>query len=372
MSRFLLVVLHAQPLGGLENHSREIAFSLRRLGHDVAVISALEPRQEYPDWDDIPIEAIAPRNPLLYRLHMRTWRRRLADELRTQKSQFDRVFVMHPYAAIAAHRAGIIDYWVWTYGIEVWGGWPEWLALGLKKAQRILAISTHTADAVRNRLPQQRLSILYPVIDDQRFVPVQPPREPSPPFRLLTVGRLSSNERYKGHETVIHSLGMIRDRLGAEVEYWIVGDGDDRMRLEQIARHTGMKEHVQFFGRVSDSDLLAVYQNCDAFVMPSVVEQRADGSWAGEGFGIVYLEASACCKPVIGSNVGGALDAIEDGVTGYCINPKSAHEFVDVAVRLLSDPELMQKMGRAGRHRVEAMFSLAALDQNMKNLLELD
>lgn len=357
--RLLLVVLHAQALGGLEIYSREIAFSLRRLGHDVTLISVLEPPQKYPEWGDIPVRAIAPRNSVLYRLHMRTWRKSLAGKLRRYKSQFDRVFVMHPYAAIAAHQADIKDYWVWTYGIEVWGDWPDWLAIGLQEAQRILAISSHTADAVRNTLPKQRIEILHPVIDDQRFVSAQPVRELSPPFRLLTVGRLVAEHQHKGHDLLIRNLKTIQQLVSAPVEYWIAGNGPGRSRLEALVRRHGVEDHVRFLGRVPDEQLVTTYQACNIFVMPS----------AREGFGIVFLEASACGKPVIGGGVGGAVDAIADGITGYCVDPHSDGAVVSAVTDLLLHPTLMHEMGRAGRLRVEQEFSRSALDNKLARLI---
>ncbi|MCZ7544628.1 MAG: glycosyltransferase family 4 protein [Anaerolineae bacterium] len=366
--RILLVVLNAQLTGGLETYSRDVAASLRRLGHEVAVLSLHERPQAFPGWGDVPVRALAPRNPLLFRLYFRVRHWIAAWRLRRSRAMYDRVFVMHPYAAAAARRAGV-RYWVWTYGIEVWGAWPPQLEAGLRGAARVLAISAHTAQAVQRRLPGAQVDVVRPVVDTARFAPARPPRQPTPPFRLLTVGRLAADERYKGHEMVIRNLDAITRRVGAPVAYWIAGDGDDRPRLERAAQRHGVADKVRFLGRVPDDQLAATYQACDVFVMPSVAAQRPDGSWMGEGFGIVYLEASACGKPVVGSDTGGGVDAVEDGVTGFCIDPTSDAALVGAVARLLLEPGLARRMGEAGRQRVAAHFAHAALDRRMAALI---
>ena len=360
--RILMVVLNAQPLGGLEICTRDVALSLRRLGHDVAVLSALEAPQAFPGWNDVPVHAIAPANSLLLRLHFRVWRWVLSRHLKRTWQQYDLVLIMHPYAANSASRAGVSRYWVWTYGIEVWDEWTPKLRSGLQNAQHIVAISSDTSMHIKQHLPQTSVSIIQPVVDTTRFVPTHSPHTSTPPFLLLTVGRLVSDEQYKGHEMVIRNLAPLQDRIGVPVEYWVVGDGDDRSRLERFARSYAVAESVRFWGRVPDDQLVAIYQKCDVFVMPST----------REGFGIVYIEASACGKPVVGSNVGGAVDAIEDGITGFCIDPASDQALIEAVTRLLLDPKLAIRMGQVGRQRVEANFSLRALDGRLASLLESD
>jgi glycosyltransferase involved in cell wall biosynthesis len=367
--RILQIVLHARPLGGLEIYGRDIGLSLKRLGHDVTVWGALEQPQTYTGWEDIPIRPLAPRNPLLCRFYFRRWRQALVWQLRRAKNQFDRILIMHPYAALSAHQAGISRYMTWIYGLEVWGKPPAWVQQGLQHSNPIISISTYTRDQVKKYLPTSHIAILRPAVDTQRFTPTQPLRPPTPPYRLLTVGRLASLEQYKGHEMVIRNLAAIHQRVAAPLEYWIVGDGDDRHRLEQIVRDVNLTNQVKFFGRVSDQALVSAYQDCDVFVMPSKVEQLPDGTWTGEGFGIVYLEASACGKPVVGSNTGGVTDAIEHGVTGFCTDPYSGEDFVNAVTKLLLDTALAQKMGRAGRLRAERDFSLPALDRNLEQIL---
>ena len=83
-----------------------------------------------------------------------------------------------------------------------------------------------------------------------------------------------------------------------DASYVIVGEGDDRDRLENLARETGVRDSVVFTGWVDEDELPAYYSSCDVFAMPSRVEKR-NGRWTGEGFGIAYIEAAAFGKPVV-------------------------------------------------------------------------
>ena len=96
----------------------------------------------------------------------------------------------------------------------------------------------------------------------------------------------------------------------------------------------------------------ALYVACDVFVMPSRALNQRDGV---EGFGIVFLEAGACAKPVVGGRSGGIADAVLDGVTGVLVNPTDIAELEGALIRLLRDPAEAQRLGMQGRKRAEAL-----------------
>ena len=102
----------------------------------------------------------------------------------------------------------------------------------------------------------------------------------------MTVSRLASSEQYKGHDRVIRTLPRLLSQH-PETIYLIVGDGDDRPRLESLAVECGVAEKVQFAGLVPPEELPDYFRLADVFVMPST----------GEGFGIVFLEAMAYRRP---------------------------------------------------------------------------
>jgi phosphatidyl-myo-inositol dimannoside synthase len=164
---------------------------------------------------------------------------------------------------------------------------------------------------------------------------------------LLTVARLE--HRYKGHDVLLEALGAIRARV-PDVEWVVIGEGTLRPELEELARSRGLADCVRFLGAVSDGERNAWLRRADVVAMPS----RLPGAGlAGEGFGIVYLEAAAYGKPVVAGNVGGALDAVGDGETGLLVDPTDAGAVAEAVATLLLDPELARRLGAAGAERAK-------------------
>jgi glycosyltransferase involved in cell wall biosynthesis len=124
----------------------------------------------------------------------------------------------------------------------------------------------------------------------------------------LTVGRWDSTERYKGADTLLAALPQVL-KTAPDASLVLVGDGDDRPRLEHLARDLGVSEHARFLHGLTPEQLFTCYKNCEVFALPS----------HGEGFGFVFLEAMACAKPVIGGAHGGIPDIVEDGVRGLLV-----------------------------------------------------
>lgn len=267
-----------------------------------------------------------------------------------------------------------VPYIVVVYGIDAWGPLASGRRLALRHASRVVAVSRFTAQMVgrEHGVPPDRLSVVYPAVDpgllaqaDEQECRAQASR--SAGLVLLTVARLSARERYKGCDTVIAALPQVTSEVG-EVRYIVVGEGDDRPRLARLARDTGVEPMVVFAGRVPRADLAAYYRACDIFVMPSVAERRSDG-WTGEGFGIVYIEASALGRPVIAGRGGGAPEAVKDGVTGLTVDGKDVDAVAKALIQLGRDPELRALMGEAGRRWVREFFTYSRFRRDVREAI---
>jgi glycosyltransferase involved in cell wall biosynthesis len=175
---------------------------------------------------------------------------------------------------------------------------------------------------------------------------------------LLTVARLAASERHKGIETVIEALPRVL-RVVPDVRYVVVGDGDDRSRLERFAAEKCVREHVHFKGVLAEKELARHYAECDVFVMPS----------CQEGFGVVFLEAMAYGKPVIGGDHGGTPDIIRDGVNGFLVEYGDVEALADRIIRLLTDHDLRQRMGDVGRRMVMENYRFEHFSQRLTKLL---
>jgi phosphatidyl-myo-inositol dimannoside synthase len=242
----------------------------------------------------------------------------------------------------------------------------------LRKADRVLAVSKFTAQLVRQAgVAPERIDVVHPGCEVDRFRPLQPRRDLRQKLLgnrnedrlIVTVGNLVER---KGHDMVIRALPSLQQTIPA-VTYLIVGDGSFRFQLETLATDLGVRDRVVFAGQVATEDLPDIYALSDVFVMPSRERLEADDV---EGFGIVFLEASACGKPVIGSWSGGVPDAVVDGLTGLLVNPYDHEQIAQALARLLLDRNMAVRLGEQGRSRVVSDFNWTRIGDRVQGILE--
>jgi glycosyltransferase involved in cell wall biosynthesis len=282
------------------------------------------------------------------------------------------IFVAHPNLApvgwLLQKRSGA-GMAVVAWGIEVWEPLAARRRWALQAADAILAISHYTAEKVVEiqGVAPSRVQIL-PLALDPSFLaslgetaltnglPAKYPRGRI----ILSVTRLAASEGYKGIDTVIQALPRLRSAV-PDVKYVVIGDGDDRPRLEQLSREAGIGDCVHFVGRLDGAspELRACYRNCDVFVLPS----------KGEGFGLVFLEAMAYGKPVVGGAHGGALDVIEDGKTGFLVPHGDVPGLAGALEKLLIDAELRRRLGEQGRARVLSQFCFDSFQARLERIV---
>jgi phosphatidylinositol alpha-1,6-mannosyltransferase len=152
-----------------------------------------------------------------------------------------------------------------------------------------------------------------------------------------------------------------------EVTYLIVGEGPYRPQLEALAAELNVQDHVVFAGRQADADLAEVYALSDLFVMASREQLEAKDV---EGFGIVYLEAAACEKPVVGGRSGGVPEAVVDGVTGLLVDPLNVDELGEAMRRLLTDSDLATRLGQQGKLRATTEFTWEQAAEQIQAIIE--
>lgn len=266
-------------------------------------------------------------------------------------------------------RLAGIPFWILTHGIEAWGVKKPSLRRALARAGCVVSVSRYTGQRLiaEQGLDPARVAILPGTFDPILFQPREPSApllgrlglEPDQPV-VLTVARLAGRERHKGYDVVLEALPEIRSRLPG-VHYVLVGEGDDRPRIERRIRDLGLAPHVTLTGFVPDAELPDYYNLCSLFAMPS----------KREGFGIVYLEALACGKPAIAGNRDGARDALLDGELGVLVDPDDVAAFADAAVEVLSGRHSNRILydPRALHHRVVERFGPASFRRRLAGIL---
>lgn len=235
-----------------------------------------------------------------------------------------------------------------VHGIEVWSRLPWLKRAGLRRADRVWAVSSYTkqrlvqAQGVQPGRVQVVPNVLDPDFAQQVGVSVAGSPDRS---RLVTVSRLARSASEKGVDELILALPTIRVTV-PDVNLTVVGDGDDLPRLRQLARERGVGDIVTFSGRVSDADLHRYLDGADVFVLPS----------RQEGFGIVFLEAMAHGRAVVAGAHGGTPEVVLDGITGHLVPYGDSDALVAAVVSLLTDPLRRDAMGAAGAARVRDVF----------------
>ncbi|MBI3669965.1 MAG: glycosyltransferase family 4 protein [Acidobacteria bacterium] len=284
----------------------------------------------------------------------------------------------HPILVLAAHPNLAPLAWamktlaprvrtvVLSHGIEVWQPLARLRRRALRHADCVLAPSRYTAQRLVEvqGVAEAKVRQLPWGLDPgfvvalggtgQNHLPVG-----FPPGRvILTVGRWAANERYKGVDTLIQALPALLSSA-PDVFLVAVGDGDDRGRLERLAAEIGVTQRVHFLAGLTQSELRACYAHCDVFALPS----------CGEGFGLVFLEAMAQGKPVVGGAHGGTPDIVEDSVTGILVPHGDVARLTQALETLLRNDVLRQQMGLQGHQRVEKEFLFEHFAARLREVL---
>lgn len=270
--------------------------------------------------------------------------------------------------------AGLRPYWIVVHGIEAWVPLPLAKRMALRRADRVIVTSRLNLEQVTKaqRVKAERIASL-PCALDEVLTTVEPAG--SGPHDLLnggqsvilTVARMLSSERYKGHDVILQALPIVLKRV-PNLTYVIVGEGDDQSRIQALAQDLGLGSHVVFTGSVSDPELVAIYRRSDVFALPARTVINSNEA-KGEGFGIVFLEAMAFGKPVIGPNFGAPAEFIRDGENGLLVDPDSVTSVAGALVDLLTNPEKGRELGKAGREGVRRSYSYSSFCERLVGLL---
>jgi phosphatidylinositol alpha-1,6-mannosyltransferase len=227
----------------------------------------------------------------------------------------------------------------------------------INRCDEVVVNSSSTAKQfIEQGVNRSKIKILTPAVDTERYqsgsfhAPAPPAGETE--FHGITLLTVATLVERKGHASVISVMPRILVAHPA-TRYVIVGDGPCRTKLMAQVERLGLEQSVHFLGKLTDEEVVEWLHACDIFVMPS---GKIHGKFGEEGFGIVYLEANACGKPVVGGDSGGVRDAVVHGVTGLLVDPQDDEALFEALDRLIGDKDLRDSLGRQGRERVVNEF----------------
>lgn len=180
-------------------------------------------------------------------------------------------------------------------------------------------------------------------------------KDPDQPVRFLFVGRLVY---YKGVDILLKAFCQVPDSV-----LHIVGNGELEGELKSFSAAHGLQDWVVFKGNVSDQELEREFEDCDVFVLPSVMKSEA--------FGLVQQEAMAYGKPVINTRLkSGVPEVSVDGETGITVTPGSVEELAAAMRTLAASPEKRASYGSAARRKVDEQYTMEGMLRRVKEIYE--
>ncbi len=287
---------------------------------------------------------------------------------RLGRSRADVVVVHEP------NPLGLLSYWlarpsgrlvVWFHSQVIPHRWfyrfyGPLLRWGLRRADAIVVSSPRLMEHARELAPHRDKCVVIPFgIDPAPFATTPALQAAVLDARarygrplLLFVGRLVP---YKGVDILLRAL------CGLDAHAVIVGSGPLDGELRRLADALAVAQQAHFVGEVSDEELRALYHACDVLVLPSVAPNEA--------FGVVQLEAMACAKPIVSTDLPTGVPWVNrDGETGLVVPPGDAHALRTSIGRLLEDPVLREKLGRQGRRRLHAEFTVERMVERITDV----
>lgn len=226
---------------------------------------------------------------------------------------------------------------------------------GTRCADRAIATDACTQDDVPHYLgvDPQRVAVIPSAIDvdeclgyvdkDERAQLRERFRLADSQLRLLSVGRLELN---KGYHILIEALARLRDRLPANWQWLLVGQGKERPALEALVQQHSLTEHVIFVGQLNDTELHSLYEEIDIVVHPTLYE----------GSSLVTLEGMIHRRPLIASAVGGIPDKVFDNRNGFLVRPGDIDDLITKLIRVIEQRSCWAEWGEASVEIVRTTF----------------
>ena len=356
-------------IGGVENCVYDLSRELVKLGHEGTVLCANEPKSEKEEvLDGIRVLRV----PYIGKIANTNITPRLPIEI--LKEDFDLVHAHLPtpwssdwsaIASVAKRKPLVLTY----YNDIVGEGHLDGIAriynkfnlkFVLKRASKIIIIQP---DYIRSS------PYLKDFADKVETIPVGVNLEKFRPDGMATNGKtlfflsiLDSYHRYKGLDDLLRALVLVK-RAVPDVGLVVGGDGELLSHYKSLCDGLGLNENVDFIGFVPEEMVTNCYNRCDIFVLPSI-------SRAQEGFGMVALEAMACGKPVICSDVVGVAEDLGSFGAGLTVEPSNTEEMAEAISRLLMNRSLARRMGDAGRRLAEERYGWRAIAERIEKVYD--
>jgi glycosyltransferase involved in cell wall biosynthesis len=255
-------------------------------------------------------------------------------------------YFAHRPTEVAAKAAALLDvgYSFSAHALDARKVPDVELARRARAAAGVVACNTDVRQHVD--VPGARVRLLPHGVDVRRFGPRPRPQDDGR-LHVLAVGRLVEK---KGFDTLVVAAGLLPDRF----VFRIVGTGAERERLERLVARHGLTGRVELVGRRSHEELPDEYAWADVVVVPSVVDQDGDR----DGLPNVALEAMACCRPIVASDVSALGQVVRAAGSGLVVRPGDSPALAGALMALAAQPRLRAHLAVRGRRHVQNRYGL--------------
>jgi L-malate glycosyltransferase len=221
------------------------------------------------------------------------------------------------------------------------------LKYNLKKADAILSTSFVMKNETK-KYTNKEITVTPFGIDIDIFKPMNEPGLFD--SNTIVIGTIKALEKKYGIEYLIKAFHTVKKRnTDKQLKLLIVGKGSQEHFLKQLVKNLDIENDVTFTGFIDHRDVPKYHNMLDIFVSVSIDDS--------ESFGVAILEAGACGKPVIVSDVGGLPEVVVNGETGFVVESKNSDAIASSICKLIDDPELRVSMGNNGRKRVQELYN---------------
>uniref|UniRef100_A0A7C3UGH5 Glycosyltransferase family 1 protein n=1 Tax=Geoglobus ahangari TaxID=113653 RepID=A0A7C3UGH5_9EURY len=346
-------------IGGVENHVYYLSKMLVKMGHEVIIICANEPKSEKTEV----IDGIKVRR-LSYVGKIANTNVTPKLPITLLKEDFD-VLHTHLPTPWSADWSAIISKikrkpLIVTYHNDITGnGIAKYIAkfynysalrFLLKAANRIIITQPRYFEFspfLKNY--KNKLEIIPNGVDTEKFIPIKSTKSKNNGNTVFFLSLLDEFHRYKGLDYLLKALKIVKKEI-KDVKLIVGGRGKLMAEYKNIAKSLGLDSNVEFHGFIPEEKIVEYYNMCKVFVLPSTSSTQ-------EGFGIVLLEALSCETPVISTEVVGIAEDVKKYEAGIIVPPKNPEALAEAIIKLLSDEDLAKKMGKNGRKLVEEKYT---------------
>ena len=238
-------------------------------------------------------------------------------------------------------------------------------------SDKVISVSNYTKDNAIILSDNKKIEVIPNFVNTDFFYPVNKKNIFKKKYNIykddIIILSLSRLVKRKGHYIVIETMRQLKKEF-PNIKYLIGGTGDKKYEKD-LKKHVilfNLQKYVHFLGYVNEREKNNLYNLCNVYVMPSLPSGPEGDS---EGFGITFLEANACGKPVIGTNVGGISDAIDHGNNGFLIKPNNPKDLEKTLTKILRDENYYNNLSKNSLNHVKNNFDIKLIGKKYESII---